>query len=246
MRGKLILLLAAAFISVFALSGFVNPGGGGGGSTEMPRTISVNGNGKSILTPDVATINVGVHSENVDVAAALNENTTLAQSVAEALQGFGVDSKDIQTTNFAIYPSQQYGPQGEMLELKYAVDNTVLITVRDLTKMGDILTTVVSKGANNIYGITFDVSDRTKALSDARIAAITDANTQAKALADAAGVKLGQVSNINVSVSTPPQPLYNAYGGMGGGGGMAAAPAPISSGQLTINVDVYVTYEISK
>lgn len=248
MRAKYVLLLTAAIISVFGLSGFVSAGGGGGGGgiDPAPRTISVNGNGKSILTPDVASINVGVRTENVDVATALNENTALAKSVADSLKAFGVDMNDIQTTNFAIYPYQTYGPMGEMLELKYTVDNTVMITVRDLTKMGDILTSVVTKGANNIYGITFDVADRTSALSEARLAAIGNARTQAEALAEAAGVKLGKVISINISSSAPPVPMYNYYGGMGGGGGMEGAPAPISSGQLTVSVDVNITYEITK
>ncbi len=155
MRAKYVLILTAAIISVFGLSGFVNAGGGGGGGIVPPRTISVTGNGKSVLTPNVATINIGVHSENEDVATALQQNTASSQSVADALTSFEVEPRDIQTTNFAIYPIQNYGPNGEMLQLKYSVDNTVTITVRDLAKMGDILSTVVANGANNIYGISF-------------------------------------------------------------------------------------------
>ncbi len=118
-----------------------------------------------------------------------------------------------------------------------------MITVRDLTKLGEILSTVVGKGANNIYGITFDVAERTKSLEEARKAAIADARLQAEELAAAAGVKLGQVISISVSNTSQPQPMYNM--GYGGGGGMAAsAPAPISSGQLLVTADAYITYEM--
>ncbi len=93
----------------------------------------------------------------------------------------------------------------------------------------------------------FDVSDRSSALKEARLSAMSDAQKQAEALAEASGVKLGKVTSISVSMSSPPVPMYNMYGGMGGGGGMdAAAPAPISGGQLTVSVDIYVTYEIVK
>ncbi len=239
MKVKYFLLIAVALLSVFSLSAFVNPGGAG--ADDSPRTISVTGNGKAYLKPDMATINIGVHSENENVAQALSDNTSASQAVADALAGFGVDPKDIQTTNFSVYPNQQYGPMGEMLGIKYMVDNTVLITVRELDKLGEILSAVVSKGANSIYGITFDVADRSAALTEARNAAVTDARKQADALAAAAGVKVGQVMNLSVSSYSQPVPMYNGYG-MGGGMDMAAPP--IAGGQLVVSVDAYVTYEM--
>jgi uncharacterized protein len=246
MKGKNILLIIAVLISMVSLSAFSFPAGGGGGSNDVApiRTISVTGSGKSYLTPNLATISIGVHTEDPDVVKALNDNTAKLQAVSDALKGLGIAQKDIQTTNFSVYPSQQYGPNGEMKELKYAVDNTVTITARDLAKLGDILSKVISQGANNIYGITFDASDRAKALSDARLAAVGDAKAQANELAAAAGVTLGKVQGISVNTSQP-VPMYSNYG-MGGGGGMAAAaPAPISSGQLLVSVDVSITYEIN-
>lgn len=239
MKGKFIIIIAA-LVSLVALSAFA-PAGGGGSTDIPPRTISVTGSGKTYLTPDIASINVGVHSEDVDVSVALTDNTAKSQAVADSLKEFGVEPQDIQTTNFSIFPQQQYGPVGEMLGVKYAVDNTVMITVRDLTKMGAILSAVVSKGANNIYGITFDVADRTKAMSAARVSAINDARVQAEELAAAAGVSLGEVMSISVSTTSAPQPMYNGYG-MGGGGMAAASPAPISGGQMLVSIDAYVTY----
>lgn len=241
MRNRNYLIIAAGLIVILLASAFTHAGGGGG-VTPNPRTISVTGSGKTVLTPDIATINIGVHTENADVSAALSENNAKAQSVRDALTKFGVKPEDIQTTNFSIYPNQQYGPQGEMIGIKYSVDNSVFITVRDLTKLGDVLTTTISSGANNIYGITFDVADRDSALSSARLAAVADAKLQADELAAAAGVKVGKVMNISINASNPTPVYANGYGG--GGGAMAAAPAPISSGQLIVTVDAYVTYKI--
>lgn len=241
MRNKIYPIMAAGFILILLLSAFTKAGGGP--VTEIPRTITVTGTGKTVLAPDIATINIGVHTENADVSAALAENNANAQKVRDALAGFGVKPEDIQTTNFSIYPNQQYGPQGEMLGIKYSVDNSVYITVRDLSKLGEVLTTTISSGANNIYGITFDVADREKAMSTARLAAVADAKTQAEELAAAAGVKVGKVMNLSVN-ATNPAPMYSNGGYGGGGGAMAAAPAPISSGQLIVTVDAYVTYEI--
>jgi uncharacterized protein YggE len=242
MRNKKYLIITAGIIMILLFSAFSKAGGGP--VTDIPRTISVTGTGKVTIVPDIATINVGVHTENEDVSAALAENNAKAMSVRDALVKFGVKAEDIQTTSFTIYPNQQYGPMGEMLGVKYAVDNSVFITVRDLTKMGEVLSTIVNQGANNIYGINFDVSDREKALKEARLAAIADAKLQADELAAAAGVKVGQVMSISISTTNLPIPMYADYG-KGGGGAMAAAPAPISGGQLIISVDAYLSYEIN-
>lgn len=242
MNGKRMILILTALTVIFSLSAFVNPGGGGNVGDTAPRTITVTGSGKSYLTPDIATISIGVHSEDVDVVTALNDNTAKVQAVHTALTEFGVATNDIQTTNFSVYPSQQYGAMGEFVGMKYMVDNSVTITVRDLSKFGQILSSVIPKGANNIYGINFDASDRTKAMADAQDAAIKNARAQADEVAEAAGVKVGKVITISKS-SSQPVPMYDGYGR--GGGGMAeAAPAPISSGQLLVSVDVYITYEM--
>jgi uncharacterized protein YggE len=205
------------------------------------RTMSVAGEGKAYLTPDTAYINIGVHTEGTAVAEALASNTAQANLVADTLMSLGVDPKDIQTTNFNIYPQQQFGPNGEVTSTKYVVENTVYVTVRDLSKLGNMLDSVVKAGANNINGIQFDSSQKQAAIAEARKAAIADARTQADELATAAGVKLGPIQNINIS-SSGPIPMYDAKAaaGIGGGGGTV----PVSAGQLVITVDVNLTFQI--
>jgi uncharacterized protein YggE len=214
------------------------------GQSANPRTITVSGTGIAYLTPDIAYINIGVHTENTDAATAVSNNNTNSQKVIDALKKFGIADKDIQTTNFSIYPQQQFDNQGKSTgEINYVVDNTVYVTVRDLSKIGDLLDTVVQAGANSINSIQFDVTDRTKALSDARKAAIADAKAQAQEVASAASVTLGAVQSIDVTGgSTPPVPVYQAKGA----GPMveSAASVPVNPGQLTVTINVNVVYQI--
>lgn len=207
--------------------------------SQSTRTLTVTGNGKVFLTPDIANISIGVHAEGKDAAEAVSTNNAQTQKVIEELKGMGVEAKDIQTTNFSIYPRQEYDNNGNLTGITYVVDNTVYVTVRDLSKIGDLLNTVVQSGANSISGIEFDVADRVKALSDARKAAVDNAQAQAEELAQAAGVKLGPVQSITIS-SSAPIPLAQSRAA-------AAAPqaeVPISPGQLSLSVDVTVVYEI--
>lgn len=205
----------------------------------MQRTLTVTGSGMVTLTPDVAYIYIGVHTENVSVAEAVAENNTKAQAVATAIKGFGVEEKDIQTTNFSIWPQDQYDDKGNKSGTIFNVDNTVYITVRDLTKIGDLLDASIRAGANTINSIQFDVADKTEALSQARKAAVENAQKQAQELVDATGVKLGDVQTISYYDSTP---LSADYGK--GGGAMAASSVPVSSGQYQLTTTVTIVYEL--
>ena len=101
-------------------------------SSDPARTISVTGTGEVILTPDIAYVSIGVRSEGEDAAKAVAENNAKSEAVIDALIDAGVDEKDIQTTNFNIYPQQQYDDQGNIQDTFYIVENSVRVTVRDL------------------------------------------------------------------------------------------------------------------
>src|SRR5512136_880121 len=164
MRTKLviptILIIAAALLS--ACSGSIQFG------QAQPRTINVTGNAQVILAPDIAYISIGVHSEAQTAKDAVASNTTQTQAVIDAIKGQGVDAKDIQTTNFSVYQQTKTGPNGENQGTYFVTDNTVYITMRDLTKIGDILDASINAGANNIYGISFDVKDKEAATQSGR------------------------------------------------------------------------------
>jgi hypothetical protein len=210
-------------------------------STPPPRNITVLGSGKVYLTPDVATISIGVHSEDENAARAVNDNNSQAQKVSEILLSMDVVEDDIQISNFNIYLQQKYDEIGNHTGTVYIVDNTVLVTVRDLDQLGEIMGAVVEAGANSIFGIQFDVSDKTQALSEARKAAVEDARVKAEELALAAGVTLGDVQSINESGGVP-LPVFE--GKEGGGFDTTTAQVPVSLGQLSLTVEVSVIYDI--
>lgn len=206
------------------------------------RTLSVVGSGEAFLAPDIAYINIGVHTEKLTAAEAVAENTAQTQTVIDAIKDFGIAAEDIRTTNFSIWPMDKYDPQTGVPtgEKTYAVDNTVYVTVRDLDKLGDLLDTVVQAGANTVNSVQFDVADRDEALKNARAEAIKDARAKADELATASGISLGEIQSIAFSDS--PYPFFD---GKGGGGAVAAeAAVPIQPGQLTFTVTVNVTYQI--
>jgi uncharacterized protein YggE len=214
------------------------------GSTAPERSITVTGTGSVTLDPDIAHISIGVQTQNEDAGAAVNENNTSSQEILDTLADFGIADSDVRTTDFSIWPQQEYNEDGTVRRTVYMVQNTVNVTVRDLDQLGDLLDAVVTSGANNIYGITFDVADRSAAEAEALEAAVADADTQANILAASAQVERGDV--LSMSTSQVPSPYLPFYGAGGGGAAMEAAAAPITPGQLEIQATVLVVYQIAQ
>lgn len=230
------------FVSLFVLLAVVLSSCSSAGLEEKGlRTMSVSGRGEVYLIPDIAYINVGTRSEATEVATALSENNKQAKAISDVLSEMGVDPIDIQTTAFNVYPLQNYGMDGQPTELKYVVENTVNVKVRDLNSLGEILDAVVRSGANQIYGISFDVEDRKQAETEARRLAIQDATEKAQELASLAGIELGELQNLNVYSNGSPQPVYDAKGG---GYYAQASSAPIASGQMIITADASLVYNL--
>jgi len=249
MKTKLILmtsiLVLAALLAGCAGSAFaqtVAPTVEPGETKEVTRLLTVNGNGKVYLTPDMVYVTIGVHSEGENAVKTVAENNAATQDVIDTLKGMKIDEKDIQTTNFSITPQKEYDPAGKPTgKVLYIVDNSVFVTVRDLNKIGEVLDATIKSGANSINGIQFDVADKSQALSAARQAAVKDAYAKAQELAGAAGVELGAVQTINEYTSGGPMPMYDR----------AAAPmaaeagsVPVQAGQMLLTIEVSIVYEI--
>jgi uncharacterized protein YggE len=239
MNKKFLVFAALAFALVLSACG---PATINQAAQPVVRTLNVNGIGSSYLTPDIAYIYIGVHNEGATASEIVEANKAQTNAVIDAIKKAGVDEKDIRTTNFSIYPSQQYSPEGTVTGTIYMVDNTVYVTVRDLDGLGSLLDNTISAGANSINSIQFDVADKTAAVKDARAKGVEDAKTQAQELADAAGVTLGEIQNISFYDNSP-YPVFEGKGG-GGGGYAADVSVPIQPGQLTISVSVSITYAI--
>ena len=231
-------------VSIVILASLVLSACGAASSVSSARTLNVNGVGQVFITPDIAYLYAGVHTEKPTAAEAVAANNAQTQQVIDALKEFGVEEKDIHTSSFSIWPIDRYDPATGTPtgEKYYSVDNTIYITARDLTKLGALLDTVIKAGANTINSVQFDLSDKTAAMKDARAAAVKNAQEQAQELAGLAGVNLVEITNISYTDSTPY--VYAEMGRGGGGASGIQANVPIEPGQMTITANVSVTYEI--
>jgi uncharacterized protein YggE len=185
--------------------------------------------------PDQATIQLGVTTQATTAAAALTQNSTDTAAVIASVIALGVAEKDIQTSNFSVYPT--YDTSGTRIT-GYQVSNSVTVTIRDLVKAGTLLDQVVQAGANNITGLNFSIADTSALVSEARIRAFDAAKAKAEAMAKAAGVELGEIISVTES-SQNAQSYPMARVAMD-----AMAEAPIQAGTQDITVDVSIVYAL--
>lgn len=243
MRTKAIavaVIIAILSVTAFFAQGY-KPVAAQGTTTENPitRTVSVTGNGVITGTPDQATIYVGVRTDAATSAAALTDNNEQMTALINTLKSAGVAARDIQTSDFSIYPRYNDGTNGELRVVGYEVSNSVHITVRDLTKLGTVLDAAVRAGGNQVSGISFGFSDPAALVEQARAQAVANARDNAEQLASLSDAELGAVITINESMNNYPTPIYRDA--------MAQAEmsvVPIESGQSSVNVSVNITYEL--
>jgi uncharacterized protein YggE len=237
----------SALVAVSVFSGFGPPRASAQDSTPTatgetyPATVSVSGQGIVTIQPDTASVIVGVNIIDKTLSAAQEKATTAMTDVLAALKEAGIAERDIQTVNYSVNILQNYDSNGNPATIEgFQVSNQVNVTVRDLAALGSILDTVVGKGANAIYGISFYVDDPSTAQTQARTLAVENAKQKAEELAAAAGMTVGRILSISESYASSPMPYM---GGRAEAADMAAS-VPIQAGTTAIQVDVQVVYEL--
>ncbi len=225
-------------------SGIVAQTGPGAQSGTLTGGITVSGTGQVSGSPDIARVVVGVETQGSDIKQAVSDNNSRMSALLSSLKGAGISANDIQTMNYNVSVENPQGPgmptdQTTKPAVIYHVSNQVQVTVRDLSKLSDILDQAVSTGANTIYGVNFDISDHSKLEDQARTQAVADAKARAEKLAQLEGVTLGSVIQVSEG-SVNPGPMYAAADVQGEGGG----GAPIEGGSIMVTVNVQVTYAI--
>ena len=212
-------------------------------SPMIVRTISMTGHGEVRAVPDTAQVSLGVTSFGKTAREALTANTTAMTGLMAELTKAGIEKRDITTSNFNVGPRYVNTSNDGSTPAKiagYDVTNTVTINVRKIESLGDILDQAVSAGSNQVYGISFSVTDADKKLDDARKDALADAKRKAELYASVGGFSVGQVVSVNEGGNAPPVPMVYARAARAD----IAANVPMSQGEQTLGIDVSVVWEI--
>ena len=243
-------------LAIVALSGCV--AGGTEGPQGVPSNMQfslnnqqegiwVNGEGKVMAVPDVANLRIGIESQAATVSEAQGNATKAMNDVMAVLTKNGVDKKDIQTQSFNIQRVTRWDndKQQEIL-IGYRVTNSVNAKIRKLDTAGTIIDAAAEAGGDftRIEGISFDVDNPETYQNQAREKALANAKAKAEQMAKGTGVTLGKATFVTESVYIPGPIFRDLAMKAEASGAPAAAPTPISAGELEIRVNVQVVYSI--
>lgn len=210
--------------------------------------IRVQGQGEIAIAPDMAIVGLGVLREAMTARQALTANNEAMAEVIAAMKEEGIAARDLQTSGFSIQPRYVHPPRKPSGETEpprivgYSVSNNLSVKIRDLAKLGAVLDRAVTLGVNTGSGISFGNAEPEQFIEKARQAAMKDAASRAGTLAEAAGVRLGQLLEVTESYNDPrPVPMLR---GKMMAEAMAADAVPVEAGESTYTVNVQASWEI--
>jgi len=219
-----------------------------------PPTMSVSARGSIQLAPDTAIVNVGVETAGESFEQVVSENRQRMQRVMAALKDLGIPEERIQTISFDVTPRYALPPRRRPNEpiqheppkiLGYTARNSLKVEVRDLDTVGAVVGQALKTGANRFNGIQWTVRDRHPVYLQALAQAAKKAKAKARTLAQALNVRLVQLQTVQeggTHVPTPRRSFAKASMLMSEA---ADSSVPMSPGELKIEAQVTLLYEIS-
>jgi len=202
------------------------------------NTVTASGAGTTQAVPDTAEMSFGVTTTSPNAKSALDEASKGAEQIASAVKKQGIAAEDIQTQDVSVYP-QTVDQNGKQVITGYQASLSVQVKVRDISKLGEVISAANAAGANDISGPTFTVADSAPARAKAIDKAVADARKSAEAMAKAAGKSVGAVLSMSSSDAGAVPGMYSTSDAAG-----AAKSVPIQPGQLDITANVVVVFEL--
>jgi uncharacterized protein len=215
----------------------------GGEAAFRATTLNVSAYGETRVTPDMATISLGVTTEAATAQAAMQSNAARMNQVMATLRRAGFTARDIQTSQLGIEPQYVYEQNQPPKLTGYRASNQVTLTVRDLAKLGAAVDASVEAGANQMGGISFGLSDPTAAENAAREKAVAALAAKADLYARSTGHRVLRLVTLSEGGGySPPSPMPMVA--------MTArfekADTAVSPGEMRVRVDVSAVYELTR
>lgn len=169
------------------------------------NVIQANGKATIKVAPDIATINAVVRTQNKDAKKAQEKNAeTISKIKKEVSAKYLLEEKDINTIYYRVRPAYDY-IEGKQVFRHYVVEHTLAVTVKDISKVGEMVDALVESGATTVDQIHFGLIDENVPYHLALQKAL--ANAQEKANAMTASLGVGQATPIAIREQSESQGL---------------------------------------
>lgn len=206
---------------------------------DLRSTVSVVGDGRVTVQPDLATVTFGVEANGPTLAAAQADASTRMQAVIDGLLGLGIPREDIKTNRISASPV--YDQRDNTQIRGYRASNSVQVKLRELDRVGPIVDAITAAGANRVDGLAFSVEKIEEPKNQARALAMQNARVKADQLAALAGMRVVGIKSI-VESDASSQPVQ--FAAPVAARAEAAPAPPVEPGTQEIRTQVSVTYII--
>jgi uncharacterized protein YggE len=198
-----VILLAIWFVSIQAISQE---------QTKFPPQISISGEGKIFVVPDIAIIQLGVQNNGKDPKDVKQLNDVTIDKVIAYIKKFGIPATDYKTTQLSLYKNYDYDKKKH----SYQANQTISVTLKDISKYNAFMMDVMETGINVINSVGFKSSKIELFESEARKKAMLNAKKKADDYVSVLpGQKVGKAITISDnSQINYPQPVFMAKGYM--------------------------------
>lgn len=248
-RWQPVVMVTLAMVMALMFSGGVAQG-----QERIPEnTLMVQGQGAVKARPDSFDLSISVITEAKTAEAARQANAQKMSAIIQRLKALNIPKLTLQTTGFRVYPIREpINPEERARRnlpgqiVGYGASNTLRVTLEEgspdtlAEHASRVMDTATAAGASQVSGIRFYLSQNAPSHQEALTLAVAQARQMAQAIAQAAGVTLTGIFNIETYSQATPMRQSMALG--------SAAKAeqmdtPVEAGELDVTASVTIRFD---
>ena len=169
-------------------------------ASSTRQTLSVEGQGSVMITPEEASLSVSVTRSAPTSAPALSAANRIVDAIVHAVRSVGVPASAIQTGSIDTNCARiRVGPKGHKHRIQRCRASESLSITSTAAIVGRVVDAATQAGATSIDGPNFSFANPSAGEIAAEHAAITDARNQATAAADQLGYTITGVESISLN-----------------------------------------------
>lgn len=198
---------------------------------DFVTRVRVTGRASVVMESDKAVINAEILGRGPTSIEAQTEANRVYEAVDEALEGLGVKHD---AGHYALHPYWEHRGEQGSVRAGYEARRQLSVYVDDVTRVGEVVDSLLHAGISAIYGIEYTLSEHEKVEEQVLTDALSDARRKAEVVARQLGLDVLAVEEVSVGQSNA-YPMTRAA--MLESARPSMAPSPVS-----IDATVNVTY----
>lgn len=211
------------------------------------HTVSVSGEGIIKVEPDMVSVRFGVVTRDEDPVKARRLNEEAAAKALEAVRNLGVEERKIKVTVLQLNEIREYDRERRrQIPVGFEATRQVVVELDNIDTLPQLIAQVTQHGANRLFGLSYDISNREQARNDALRKAVSNAREKALVITESLDVKLGKVTRVSEERFDFPGPIPVRAMMMEQRDQMldAGAPEAYAAGEIEVRTNVQVVFTL--